>query len=73
MNKKQALEWYQTVVKDGSFPERTKFFESIEPMEFGILGDIAKRMSEQRDDRFLLGLDFGIMIALDKVFGFRKK
>ena len=70
MNKREAKEWYCTVVKDGLGDIRTKFFEGVENMEWGYVGEIAKDKLD--DPLFRLGLEFGVMIALDRIYGFKK-
>jgi hypothetical protein len=73
MNKKQAMEWYHSVRQDGLGDVRDNYFENFSDMEQGFVGELAKRLCKERDDNFFLGLEYGVMIALDKIYGFQKE
>lgn len=71
MKKEQAKIIFYSLLDKGSANYRNDFFNSIGEMEFGFVGEMAKRLNRELNDEFVLGLDFGILIALDMVFGLR--
>lgn len=72
MMKTEAQALYNSLLQGGSHPFRDNFFNSLEDMELGMVGNIAKRLNKEMDGEFILGVDFGILIALDIVFGLRE-
>lgn len=65
MNKQQALAWFRRIQQGvGTYPERMKYLE-----QFGA-GRIAEAV--WHDGKFTLGLEYGILIALVRVFDLQK-
>jgi hypothetical protein len=73
MKRTKAVEWFDDVMKDGTFLHRKLFFEKIGDMEMGLMGEIARKLSNERDEKFGLGVEIGVMIALDRVFNIYTK
>lgn len=72
MNREEAKDLYSSVMRNGSYQERTPLLNSINIWELGLSGQIAKNLNDKMDGKFLLGVEIGIMIALDLVYRFRK-
>ena len=61
MNKEQAESWAIEVSERGSFPIRTEYLELFD------VGKIAKKL--WHDPVFTLGIEYGIKIAVSRIFG----
>jgi len=65
MTRKQAIEWYRAIQNDaGTFSVRKEYRE-----KFGI-GNIAEML--WNDGSFTYGMEYGILIAIAKIFDLTK-
>ena len=63
MDVKRALEWEDDVCSNGTWPDRQAFREKFEET----IGEIPKEIWDQGE--FTLGIEYGIRIAIAKIFG----
>lgn len=61
MNKEEAEAWAKEVCENGSFPERVAYIS-----KFGV-GELAKY--NWYGPLFTLGIEYGILIAVAKIYG----
>jgi hypothetical protein len=73
MDRDEAEFLYKNVLRDGSYEQRNAFLNTIKDWDLGLTGQIAKNLNDELDGKFLLGVEIGIMIGLNLVFGFRKE
>lgn len=60
MTKEEAIKWYKQIPEYGTYEERSEYKE-----KFGA-GTVAKRLWNQGE--FTLGLEYGILIAIARIF-----
>ena len=61
MNKKEAEQWCLDIINDGTCEDRTEYKKHNE------IGSMAERM--WGDAKFTYGMEYGILIAVWKIFG----
>ena len=72
MNREEAEKIYYSVIPNGCYDIRSNFIDAIGNYEFGYVGEIAKDLNKIMDEKFILGVEIGIMIGLNLVYNFRK-
>jgi len=63
MTKKQAWVWAWNCAQGGTFKAIEKYFETNK------IGTMAEGLLRKADERFTYGIEYGILIAVAKIFG----